>query len=292
MYFQIFVLLAVLFVTGLHSKAIAQENQEKTTWRVETKDGNVYFGTIESQNQEELRLNTQNLGIITIRVSELQSIEETEGEAAGERAWKNDHQNTHYFFLGNGYGLKQGEGYYQNTLIFFNQASYGFTDNFSLGVGTIPLFLFAGAPTPAWITPKFSIPIKEDMINLSVGGLIGTVLGIEAGTLGVAVGSLTVGSRSRNLTFGIGYGFVEEEISETPIFNVAGLYRVGKRFHLMGETIFFNADGELSGTFNVGGRSAFDNISLDYGLFVPLGGFNDGIFFPIIGVSVPFGRDR
>jgi len=58
-------------------------------------------------------------------------------------------------------GLHKGEGYYQNIWVFWNQASFGVTENFSLGFGIIPLFLFggeAGQYSPIWVVPKLSYP--------------------------------------------------------------------------------------------------------------------------------------
>jgi hypothetical protein len=54
--------------------------------------------------------------------------------------------------------MNKGEGYYHNFMVFINQATYGVTDNISIGGGLVPLFLFGGL-TPVWITPKVSVPI-------------------------------------------------------------------------------------------------------------------------------------
>ncbi|MFW5726590.1 MAG: hypothetical protein ACOCW4_01875, partial [bacterium] len=284
--------LGVLFFAQmlLNHPLIAQVNPPKALWRVETRDGNVYFGRIESQNQEELRLQTENLGIITIKVADLLSMEESQDKAEVFSYHRNPPR---FFLLTNGYNLKKGEGHYQNILIFFSQASYGFTDYFSLGIGTVPLFLFAGTASPFWITPKFSIPIKENSVNLGVGGLVGTIIGDEgSGTAGLAYGTLTLGSRSKNLSIGLGYGLVDGELAETPLFTIAGMYRLGEKFYLMSENFFVVADGTSVGSFSIGGRTVWDTISLDYGLGVPLGELETFIFFPWLGITIPFGSAR
>lgn len=105
---------------------------------------------------------------------------------------------TRYLFGPNGYGLRKGEGYYSNTWIFFNQLSYGFTDNFTVGAGVIPLFCLPAPRRRSGSPPKFSIPVKKDVVNLGVGGLFATVLGGEdVGTFGIAYGQLTLGSRPK-----------------------------------------------------------------------------------------------
>lgn len=126
-----------------------------------------------------MRLETESLGVNNIAVANIKNVREVGlEELQGGKVWPSNAQATRYFIAPNAYGLRKGEAYYQNGLIFFNQASIGITDNFSMGLGVVPLFLFAGAPTPVWITPKFSVPIKENQLNVGGGALIGTVVGV------------------------------------------------------------------------------------------------------------------
>jgi len=116
---------------------------------------------------------------MTIQWSEISSITDIEEDEISEKGVYSQHnlQSTRYFFGPNGHGLNKGEGYYQNVWIFFNQISYGVTDYFSISAGVVPAFLFAGSPTPVWVVPKFSVPIKKDVLSVGAGGLFGTILG-------------------------------------------------------------------------------------------------------------------
>jgi hypothetical protein len=286
----LFLLMLVSF-SGVPTLTSAQEESKPATWRVETKDGNIYFGQIVSQTQDELRLKTESLGTITIPISEISVISDGKGKPAFNQSvvLENNFHLNRYFYSPNGYGLKKGEGYYQNVLIFFNQASYGFTDHFTMGVGVIPLFLFAGTSSPVWITPKFSIPIKENQVNLGVGGVLGTVIGEEV-SFGLGYATLTLGSREKNLSFGLGYGFAEGEVSSTPLINIGGMVKVGRRGYLMGESYFVTAEGAGGGIIILGGRSAWENISLDYGGIIPVGDVGTLIVVPWLGVTIPLGK--
>lgn len=75
-----------------------------------------------------------------------------------------------YFFMNNNLGVPKGRGYYQNTWIFFNQFSYGVTDNFSIAAGLIPGFLFK-TYTPMWIVPSISIPVAKDKFSIGASFL-------------------------------------------------------------------------------------------------------------------------
>ncbi len=73
--------------------------------------------------------------------------------------WTENFQSTRYFWMPNGFGLKQGEAYYQNVWILFNQFNVGITKNFSIAGGTIPLFLFGADAFPIWVNAKVSVPL-------------------------------------------------------------------------------------------------------------------------------------
>ncbi|WPP51448.1 hypothetical protein [Catalinimonas niigatensis] len=287
-YLLSFVVLVTLCITG---KTYAQEEVRPSLWQVETNDGNIYYGRIISQSQEVLRLETENLGIISIAVENIRAIRElNDEEIKNGEIWPENAQATRYFFAPNGYGLRKGEAYYQNVWIFFNQVSVGVSDNFSLGLGTIPLFLFGGAPTPIWITPKFSVPIKKDKLNLGGGALIGTVLGGDSGGFGLAYGVVTIGDRNKNLNLGLGYGFADGDWADSPLINLGGMLRLSRKGYLISENYFVVADGSVFGAISLGGRTVWNRFSLDYGGFIPLGETGSFFVIPWLGFVVPLGK--
>lgn len=258
---------------------------------LETKDGNEFVGTIRVIDAEYVIIKTQNFGDVRIRKLEVKSIQ-TVGKAqfaTGEYWYENPHA-TRYFFGPNGYGLRKGEGYYQNTWIFFNQFSYGFTNNFTVGVGIIPLFIFAGTASPVWITPKVSIPLKKDVVNLGVGGLFAYVLGEESASFGVAYGQLTLGSRDRNFNVGMGYGYAGNDWASSPTVSISGMYRTGKKFALMTENYFFDTGDSNYLLMSLGCRFLGKRLAVDAGLVFPTQ--TDGYFIgiPWLGLSVPLGH--
>lgn len=48
------------------------------------------------------------------------------------------YDNRYIIFTANNYGLRKGEAYYQNSMLLFNQAYFGFSDGFSCGFGIVP----------------------------------------------------------------------------------------------------------------------------------------------------------
>ena len=208
----------------------------------------------------------------------------------GEHWFDNPHA-TRYFFMTNGYGLRKGEAYYQNTWIMFNQVSYGITDHITLGGGMVPLFLFAGSPTPVWITPKVAIPIVKDKINLSAGMILGHILG-EGVNFGIGYGAFSVGNRDNNLTLGAGWAFADGDWANSPTITLSGMTRVGRKTYLLTENYYIGISGDSSiGILSMGGRSVQKRLAVDYGLIIPIGAeIGTFIAVPWLGIAIPFGN--
>ena len=288
------ILITSLLVIIISLVTIYQGHSQITTdtskiWRIELVNENVYFGTIESRDTENIVFNSRELGIVNISVRNIKRMEEiAKDRLVDGKYWFDNPQAVRYFVSPTGFGLRKGEGYYQNVWVLFNQVSYGVSDNFSIGVGTVPLFLFSGSATPAWITPKVSIPISEN-VSFGAGAFLGTVLGAESGVFGQAFGSLTFGTRDKNLTTGLGYGFIDGEWSRFPAITISGMLRTGKRGYLISENYLFSSGSESFVLISFGGRRVGKKLTLDYGGFIPAGEVGGFVLIPWLGISIPIG---
>jgi hypothetical protein len=282
--------LAFLLAISVQS-ATGQADSDSTIWVIRTYDGNEFFGTILEENEVELRLQTENLGVLTIAIKDIRSRKEVRPQAIVEGdLWLENSQAARYFWAPNGYGLRKGEGYYQNVWVLFNQVSYGFTNNFSVGIGMVPLFLIAGGPTPIWVTPKVSFPIKEDVFNVGAGALVGTILGENPATFGIAYGVTTFGSRDKNINLGLGYGFADGDWADRPTITLSGMVRTGKRGYLVSENYLITTGQETIGLLSLGGRVVWTGISVDFAAVLPVADIGEFIVLPWLGFVVPFGN--
>jgi len=282
-------LLLVICLTSLHTEA--QNNADTTLVRIETMDGNEYTGEIVGQDALKIYLKTHNLGEIGILKSDIRLQQKIKVQQIKDgKVWFENPQSSRYFWAPNAYGLKKGEGYYQNIWVLWNQVSYGITNNFSIGAGVIPLFLFAGAPTPVFILPKISIPVHQDKFNISAGALIGTILGESEASFGILYGNTTVGSRDNNVTFGLGYGFAGDNWASSPMINVSGMFRLTSRGYFITENYYVNAGGSGAAVISLGGRWIIKKAALDFGLFLPVADTETFVAIPWLGFTVPFGN--
>ncbi len=257
---------------------------------IETSDGNEFLGEIISENDQSVVLKTRKLGKITIAKSDIKTRKKVEPQQIKDgKLWFTNPQSTRYFWMPNGYGLKKGEGYYQNIWVLWNQVSYGITDYFSVGGGIVPLFLFAGSPTPIFATAKFSVPVVKNKVNIAGGAIAGTILGEDGMGFGILYGLSTFGSPDNNFSIGMGYGFTGEEWAAAPTFNLSGMLRIGSRAYLLTENYYFPAEGEDYFITSLGGRWIIKKAALDFGLFLPLN-VGEFIAFPWLGFTIPFGN--
>jgi hypothetical protein len=281
----LFILFLFLARTGFSQEAADSLKLHK----IETNDGNTYVGVILSETGDSLTVKTEKLGILHLAKSDIISYKKLQSVAKIKgRYWLPNPQSSRYFWAPNGYGLKKGEAYYQNIWVLYNQLSVGLTDYFSIGGGVVPLFLFPEGVTPVWIVPKFSIPIVKEKVNLGTGAFLGTVIGEDTGIFGLLYGTSTFGSRDKNMSIGVAYGFAGGEWMGRPIVNLSTMVRIGPKGYFISENYFLPIADQFAGVISLGGRSIIRTIGLDYSLWIPIGADIGGFFAaPFIGISIP-----
>ncbi len=274
---------------GFHGAVAAQEPEEEI-YRVETRDGNFFTGTILEEDEEKIVLKTEDFGEVTLRKTNIVKKTKVDPRRLVEgEYWFENPQATRYFWSPNGYGLKKGEGYYQNVWVLYNQASYGLTDYFSVGAGMVPLFLLGGTSTPVWVIPKFSIPLVDEKVNLGVGLLAGSVIGEDIGGFGIAYFTSTFGNPNTNFTIGTGWGFADGEWADLPVITLSGMFRTGARGYIITENLIIPAGDDSLLLIAFGGRRIIRNSGLDFGLIIPFApDMNTFIAIPWLGITFPF----
>jgi hypothetical protein len=288
---QTFSLLLALFL--IVNLCHAQDNTGSKVFHIETKDGNGYTGVVVASDSTKVIFKADKLGELTILRNEIKSLEPVDAaKLKNGKYWFENPQATRYLFSPNGYGLKKGEGYYQNVWVLFNSFAVGITDYISVGGGVVPAFLFAGSPTPVWMTAKVSVPVVKDKFNLGAGVLAGTVLGESNTGFGIFYGIATVGSKDVNASLGLGYGFAGGSLSNAPMINLNGMCRISPRGYLITENYLFSDAYSTTAVLSFGGRTIIKNAGLDYGLVLPVSA-DTGIFaIPWLGLTIPFGKKK
>ena len=80
-------------------------------YRVETRDGNTFIGTIRDQDAERIILRTTRFGEITVLKRDISRMTITKGDGLRDQPVMFENpQATRYFWSPNGYGLRRGGG--------------------------------------------------------------------------------------------------------------------------------------------------------------------------------------
>ena len=275
----------------------SQKRSKKKLIRVEVKDGTVLTGFIKRQNDKYLVLTSKTIGEIKVYKKNIRSIEyvtDSKKNVLPKKKRRHIDNRAKYFTSSSAYNLKKGQGYFSNTWILFNDVNYGLTDNFSVGGGIVPSFLFGGESTPVWLTTKFSLPIIKNRFNVSAGLAAWTLLGGYDDYTSALVANITatVGNPENNGSLSVYYIF-NRYGGTSPIFNLKGKFKITNRTFFMGESYFSLSDEVFfdEGLFGLLGlRTMFlGGIDLDYALIVPIAGDLDGVhLLPYLGVHIAF----
>ncbi len=191
------------------------------------KDGDELRGTFQQATDSTFAVQTEH-GLLLVDRSAVESVSLDDYE--GEFKFPNPH-DTRYFFGPSAIPLGAGEGYYQNLVVTGNFVNFGVTDNLSLGGGFE--FLSTVSGYPIWfLTPKVGWEITD---KFHAGGGV-LIMGLASeGTASLAYGAATYGGSESNITIGVGYGFVEAELSDQPAIMFAGMHRFSDYVALLSE---------------------------------------------------------
>jgi hypothetical protein len=300
--------LLFLSLIGLLPGAFAQttdSTSNATIVEIHLLEGSTISGDLIEETNEHLVINSPSLGRMTIEKSKIDSWKKLPKGSFKEGVyWHATANSSRNIFSPTGYGLEKGEGYYQNFMLFVNQFSYGFTDRFSMGIGIeIATILFRAnsfndsdennIALPAFmLTPKFSIPIKEDKWNVGIGGVVISVPYTDHFfDAGMVYGISTWGSRDNNITVGLGLGVSEDGIAKRPVITLSGNSRFSKRMAFVTEN-WLVSNGDQTVMLNTAGfRYLGGRVSIDMALVAGTDGNNFSISpIPLLGVSIPFGK--
>lgn len=146
---------------------------------------------------------------------------------------------TRLIFAPSGRMLEKDEGYFSDYWVFFPGFAHGLTDRLSIGGG---MSIFPGVdPSDQlfFLTPKVGI-VQSATVNAAVGALIIRVPG-EA-SMGILYGVTTWGHEDASMTAGLGYGFHNGDLADSPALMLGGELRVAQRMSLITENYLLPGD--------------------------------------------------
>lgn len=287
--------LFLFFICFTNGSLSAQKKAETVkNVMVEMRDGNSIIGILKARQGDTVVVESTTLGTLNLNIKNIKSITALDAQQlkSGVYWFENPHA-TRGFFAPTGFNLRKGEGYYSNVYLFLNSAAYGFTDNFTVGVGADVFTLLSGnLPALLYVTPKLSFKGGKDF-TYGVGILAGSFgFNTERATAGILYGVGTFGNRDNNFSAALGYGFADGTLAKRPVVTLSGQYRLARKVGLLTENyilpeVLFGITGArfMNSNFSFDVGLMYGNIAGDIGV----GGL---IPFPFLGFAIPFGHKK
>jgi len=297
---------ALLMILSLMANAqtlVEVADKDKEYVLIKTNNKEDYVGYIATETKSDITLQTDEGNVIFVEKASIkkQLSIKAENIVNGEYWAPNPSTN---IITGNAYGLKKGEGFYQNNMIVVHSVGYGLTDNVSISAGFESISLLISQNSPAFfVNGKFTKPISE-YFRVGVNGSIlntpgGLGEGLNREVAGMISGVATYGTQNRNITAGINYAIGNNGAS-APAFSFAGQFRLSKRFALLYETLVvkqissasitngnITTEKEFKGTSMGGLRFLGDQVIIDSSIWF-VGDIGIGI--PMMSIRIPFGN--
>ena len=141
------------------------------------------------------------------------------------------------------------------------------------------------------ITPVANIYNSgKNKFNVGVGALVGGVLGDgDSEAFCIVYGTSTLGTREKNFSLSLGYGFTGNNWADAPTVTLSGMVRTGKNGYFLTENYFISSGGTIVAIISMGGRYVFKKLAIDFGGVIPIVDGDTGIG-PWLGINVPFGN--
>jgi len=241
---------------------------------IETTDGSRHVGRIVSVNDETIGFET-DLATIEIPRSKIVSINEVPASSfVNGQHWFRNNNATRLFFAPTGRMLRKGEGYFSDYYLILPGMAYGLTDHFTIGGG---LSIIPGIDLNEqiyFITPKMGYS-PTDRFHLAAGALLLKLPVDDNKSAGIFYGVGTYGSPDLSLTAGVGFGFVDGNLSDKPMLMVGGEARISRRISLVTENWIFPGVDDPAISYGV--RFFGEKLSVDLALINTIG---DEAIFP------------
>ena len=239
-------------------------------------DGSSFIGRIIEIGEEEIKFETKH-GVLTFSIFEITELKlVSEDQFKEGKYWFPDPNCTRLFFAPTARMLKQGEGYFADYFVFFPTITLGITNNITLGGG---FSIIPGLDLDEQIlvfTPKVGITTSKKM-NLAIGALV-IKPPEDISTLGILYGVSTFGTLDKSFTFGLGYGYAEDELADKPMIVLGGETRTSRSVSLVTENWIVPEKDEPILSFGL--RFFGEKLSADFALIFPME--EDVFIFPYI----------
>lgn len=253
--------------------------------QLRTRQGDRLSGRIVAVDDDTVRILTRGgtLSLARAEVSEWRELPAGAVRPDG-RVWHPNPNATRLLFAPTARTLRRGEGYVANKYLFVIDGAGGVTDDVTIGGGITILPSEDPSDNVVMALAKVGL-VQTEQVQVAVGGLAARAGFDGGGTFGILFGVLSTGGEDSNLSLGVGYGFVDDAMADSPAIMLGGQLRVAERLSLITENyVMPDVDHPL---FSYGIRLFGEKVSVDFAFInTPDSGIPLGL--PFLGAALKF----
>lgn len=257
-------LLIACLLLGASSIINAQDYFKKDTVKttenvfiIRLKDGTRLKGRIIEQNTEQSKIQTQNMGLVTVAANQIVSMELDKNQSVSDKNYFENRFVNRFVFTPSGFAMEKGSIEYYNYMFYYSEFAAALGSRFSLGLGFITIL-----PTEGYNLKVKGTLVSNEKFNFSVtGNLIG---GRTVGNTTAIIPSLSFGRKesffnvspiffteNRTGSFGLSVGYMKKASPTLTFFT--------ENFFAVGSGVNFSSGAVLSGGLRFDRlRHAFD----------------------------------
>ncbi len=279
---------------ALSHEALAQDSLRvlSDTTRVQVlrlSDGSVVVGRVIEVRGDSAVVRTQ-IAQLTIARSAVRGVRERPADSMrGGEYWPEDPNATRHFFAPNARMLERGTGYFCDIWLFLLCLTGGLTDRVTFGGGMSIVPGIDISENIFYLTPKIGL-VASEKVQVAVGAFAGWTGAVtdDASSFGILYGVSTFGSADQNVSVGLGYAYLNDEIANRPL--ILG----GVKLRLTRGTAFISENyilPEAEGAVIAFGLRFFgERVAGDVGLvrFIGSDDSDQGLGVPFLGLAVKF----
>jgi hypothetical protein len=213
-------------------------------------NGNEYTGTIISDDGREMLFETETVGKIYIKKTDIKSItnfKEDDFVILNDTKVKSNPFSTRYSFTTNALPIKRKDNYYMINL-WGPEFHVAVADNFNVGIMTT----WIGSPLA--LAAKYSFQTKNPKVNFSIGEIIGNGGYVNPSAfISLSFGNVTFGDRDKNLTLGVGYGYFDFNQTE----EIPGIYSFDQNIPTRSKPATKGVLGSVAASLRINEKTSF-----------------------------------
>ena len=258
------------------------------TFAVAMRDGSSFVGRVIAVRGDTVEMTT-TVGTLRFAIGDVRRVTAVRSQdVVNGEYWFPNPNTTRLLFAPTGRMLKKGEGYFSDYMLFLPGVAGGLNDRITIGGGFSILPGVGLDEQLFYVTPKLGV-IAGDKLNVAIGVLAARFGLRGAGrekTFAIPYVVGTYGSEKGSVTTGIGYGYANGKLANSPALLLGGDARLSRRFGLVTENYVFPSSFD-GAAVSVGARFFGEKLSADFGLVRLVGG-SDGVTLPYVGFVANF----